>query len=153
MDGSNAYFTETQRFRQPWLWLIIVAVDIMIIFGIVSEMQKTKSDARATLIFAAAIATVTILLFLILRLDTKITAEGINYRFFPFQFKFMSLNGKKSPVLVYAPTSRWLNMVDGALGMAFVKTEWPIMCPEVRDCNWNLRTEKKYCLALKDRKK
>ena len=88
MDGSNAYFTETQRFRQPWLWAIIVAVDILIISGILSEMQKIKSDARATLIFAAAIASLTIVLFLILRLETKITGEGIYYRFYPFQFKF-----------------------------------------------------------------
>jgi len=88
MNGSNGYFTETQRFRQPWLWLIIVAVDVLIISGILSEMQKTKSDARTTLIFAAAIASLIVVLFLILRLDTKITAEGINYRFYPFQFKF-----------------------------------------------------------------
>lgn len=88
MNGSSAYFTETQRFRQVWLWLIILAVDILIIAGIFSEMQKTKSDARATLIVAATVASLTVVLFLILRLDTKITAEGISYRFYPFQFKF-----------------------------------------------------------------
>jgi hypothetical protein len=85
MNGSNRYFTETQRFRQPWLWLIIVAVDVLIISGILSEMQKTKSDAHTKLIFAATIESLIVVLFLILRLDTKITAEGINYRFYPFQ--------------------------------------------------------------------
>ncbi|MGN6532954.1 MAG: hypothetical protein ACTHK0_14530 [Ginsengibacter sp.] len=88
MEYSNEYFAETQRFRQPWLWAIILGVDILFIYAILSEIKKMKSDVQLTLIITTIIAVLLLVLFLILRLETKITGQGIYYRFYPFQLKF-----------------------------------------------------------------
>lgn len=68
---SPTMFKETQQFRQPWLWVLLIGV-----FGISLYRQE---------FIAVGIVVAVIALFGFLRLETYINKEGVSYRWFPFQ--------------------------------------------------------------------
>lgn len=83
-------FSEQQRFRQIWLWILLIAVDTLFVYGLVKQVffgqtfgNHPMSDVG--LIFTTVCVLLLTLLFVSMRLDTEIKTEGINYRFFPFQ--------------------------------------------------------------------
>lgn len=86
-------FTETQRFTQWWLWLIIIGVAGLHLYGLYKQfyLGEPFGDNPASnegLIMFSIIPVLLIVLFLFLRLDTKVDAEGVHYRFFPFQINY-----------------------------------------------------------------
>lgn len=91
--NNETYFTETQRFRQWWVWILLLTLNGFCIYGIFQQViggvpfgSKPMSDV------GMMIMTISILLFsclfLSLKLETKIKSDGIYVRFFPFHFKF-----------------------------------------------------------------
>lgn len=78
-------FTERQKFSQWWLWLLLSAVIMYIIYNFIEDRQYFSTLELAISIL---IPTLVIILFLVIRLETKIDAQGIYVRFFPFQITF-----------------------------------------------------------------
>lgn len=78
-------FTEKQRFTQWWLWLLLSAVMIYTIYNFIEDRQYFSTLELAISIL---IPILVIILFLVIRLETKIDAQGIYVRFFPFQITF-----------------------------------------------------------------
>ena len=89
-------FSETQRFRQPWLWvmfgLLWVSFTGIFVYGIYRQVihhipfgSNPMSDTglMITSIATWILLTAILMLFLTARLDTRIDREGIHYRFFP----------------------------------------------------------------------
>ena len=76
-------FTETQRFTQWWLWLILIGVWSSMVYSIVTAPPQT--DAAAYVSFG--IGVLLPLLFWQMKLVTRIADEGIYVRFTPFHFK------------------------------------------------------------------
>ncbi len=68
-------FTETQRFRQGWVWLILAFCAYTAIYTAVS-----LPDQRGGLPILVSV----IVLILLWRLDTRYDAEGVHYRVWPF---------------------------------------------------------------------
>ncbi len=86
-------FTETQRFRQWWLWLVLLGIVALHLYGLYQQLYLGKpfGDNPASdkgLVALTGIFLLVLILFLLLRLDTKIDETGIHYRFFPFQLKY-----------------------------------------------------------------
>jgi hypothetical protein len=86
-------FTETQRFTQWWLWLIIIGVAGLHVYGLYQQfyLGEPFGDNPASdemLLVFSSIPVLLILFFVALRLDTRVDAEGVHYRFFPFQIKY-----------------------------------------------------------------
>ena len=67
-------FRETQRFRQPWLWVLIGGV------GVVSLV----AGAGIGVVIAAGVAA----LFAVARLTTEVREDGVYVRFAPFHRSF-----------------------------------------------------------------
>jgi hypothetical protein len=91
--NNTIVFSETQRFRQWWLWLILIAVNGPMLYGLFSQLILGRpfgnhpADNYSLLI--ATLSTLLVsLLFLYLRLETQITTDGIYVRFFPFRIRF-----------------------------------------------------------------
>lgn len=87
---ARAYFNETQRFRQWWIWLIIFisigTYAYAVIASLTSPVDKKASDDM--ILFAVSIVPVALVVLLFtLRLTTKIRKEGIYVQFKPLQFK------------------------------------------------------------------
>jgi len=88
-------FEETQRFRQWWLWAILLFVTGMTAYQFYGLMDMDVSfvdniKAHPELFFGVILNVCLLVLFYFVRLETKINNEGIHFRFFPFHLKFQS---------------------------------------------------------------
>lgn len=100
-------FTEKQRFTQWWLWLLLSAVMIYTIYNFIEDRQYFSTLELAISIL---IPILVIILFLVIRLETKIDEHGISVRFFPFQITFRYYpwrNIKKAYVRKYSPLGEY----------------------------------------------
>jgi hypothetical protein len=87
-------FKEEQRFRQPWLWVIVLIASIIPWIGmIVQVISGQKVGDRPApdwliiliwLVFGVGFP----LFFYSIRLITEVHRDGIHIRFFPFHRKF-----------------------------------------------------------------
>lgn len=91
--SNEILFIERQKFKQCWLWLILLGVNGLFLFGVFKQViagqqfgNKPMSDTG--LLIVTGLAILLTLLFKNLRLDTQIKRNGIYVRFFPFHLKF-----------------------------------------------------------------
>lgn len=82
-------FTETQRFTQWWIWLILIGIAGLIFFGIYKQLflgEKFGNNPASDvgLILIALLVFALIGLFLVMRLQTEIDQKEIRFRFIPF---------------------------------------------------------------------
>jgi hypothetical protein len=93
---TEKIFTERQHFRQIWLWALLIGINGLFIYGLVSQVffGQTFGDnpmSNGQLIFATVGVFLLTLLFVFLRLDTAIQHDGIYYRYLPFQWKYKKI--------------------------------------------------------------
>ena len=86
-------FSEQQKFKQWWLWLILFGINGLFLFGIFKQIiggQQfgTKPMSNTGLIIVTGLTFLLTFLFRNFRLDTIIKKDGIYVRFFPFHRKF-----------------------------------------------------------------
>ncbi len=126
---TNVLFYEKQYFRQWWVWLIPVGINGIFIWGFTQQviLGKTFGDnpmSNAGLIITGLIVFFASLSIFIIRLETKITTEGIYVRFFPFHFKWIFINWQqinKTTVVTYQPLKEYggWGLRYGAKGKAY----------------------------------
>lgn len=106
-------FKEEQKFTQWWLWLILIPVGILPIFGIYKQLilgdkfgDKPMSDLG--LIILTIFIFSLIGLFFIMKLKTSIDKNGIQMSFFPFVRKKVNWNEIKNiEVINYGFVGGW----------------------------------------------
>lgn len=86
-------FSETQHFRQWWLWAILIGLNGMFLFGITKQIilgQQfgTKPASNTELLIITGLMFLLTYLFIIFRLETRIRHDGIYYRLVPFHGPF-----------------------------------------------------------------
>lgn len=74
-------FSESQRFRQWWFWLILIVALIAPVVGIFYD--GVEKDLLIKLLLSAIPFTILLLMF-VMRLDTTITEDRIKIYYFPF---------------------------------------------------------------------
>ncbi len=82
-------FTESQRFNQWWIWLIVIFACGLpfIIFIQQIIFEKTIGDnpmSDSAVIFSLIIPVIFLLLFYAMQLKTEITRDTLSFRFVPF---------------------------------------------------------------------
>ena len=95
--NKTLLFSETQKFRQWWVWVLLIGLNGIILYGIYHQLlldqqfgDKPMSD------FGLIITGIFILLFSVLfhffKLETLVKEDGIYVRFFPLHksFRFYS---------------------------------------------------------------
>jgi hypothetical protein len=90
---SEILFTETQKFKQWWLWLILISINGLFLFGLFKQVNDRqpfgdKPMSDTALLITTELTILLTLLFINFRLDTIIKKDGIYVRFFPFHIKF-----------------------------------------------------------------
>ncbi|SHG18623.1 DUF6141 family protein [Pedobacter caeni] len=90
-------FSETQKFKQWWLWLILIGLNGLLIFGVSKQVigGEKFGDQPATdttLLFITGFVFLLSILFFNFRLETRVQTDGVYVRFFPFHrsFKYYS---------------------------------------------------------------
>ena len=113
--NNKILFTESQRFKQWWLWLILLSFNGLFLFGVfkqVIEKQQFGDNPMSNegLLTATVLTIIITILFVNYRLDTKIKTDGIYVRFFPFHIKFKHYTWDKltkSFVRQYSPLTEY----------------------------------------------
>jgi hypothetical protein len=106
-------FNETQRFKQWWIWLIVLVANGTNLFFIYNQFVNNKistSNNNLGLIIAGVSSILLTLLFFIIKLDTVIKDDGIYVRFFPVHIKFKYMpwqNINKCYVRQYSPLKEY----------------------------------------------
>jgi hypothetical protein len=120
--NNEILFTERQRFKQWWLWLILLGINGIFLFGIYKQViggQQfgDKPMSNLGLLITAGLTILLTILFVNFRLDTTIKKDGIYVRFFPFHLKFKHFAWEKltkSFVRQYSPITEF-----GGWGLRF----------------------------------
>lgn len=113
--ANETLFTERQRFKQWWLWLILLGINGLFLFGVFRQViggQQfgDKQMSNIGLLITTGLTILLTILFLNFRLDTLIKKDGIYVRFFPFHLKFKYYAWeklKKSFVRQYSPIAEY----------------------------------------------
>lgn len=109
-------FKEVQYFRQWWVWVIMIGINIAYLWGVYQQLIGNSSFGGdeplkvKELVFSLVILESVTVLFYFLHLRTTITNEGVYIRFFPFHFreKFYPWETIKSAqVRNYSPISEY----------------------------------------------
>ena len=95
--NEELLFTEKQQFRQWWLWILMLGITAFSLFSsyqtfLAISKEKVEIERMIGMFIAIVTPLLPILIFLVLKLETKITREGIYVRFFPLQLKFKFYN-------------------------------------------------------------
>lgn len=91
--GSDVLFTERQKFRQWWLWLVLLGVNGFFLFGVFRQVIGghqfgSKPMSNAGLLIATILTALLTFLLINFRLDTIIKKDGVYVMFFPFHLRF-----------------------------------------------------------------
>ncbi|MDX1472493.1 MAG: hypothetical protein R3213_13425 [Flavobacteriaceae bacterium] len=81
-------YSETQRFNQPWLWVLLGLSLFLIVFAFIENLRKPNINHESGLATGVLIAAVFLMLGLMYffyraRLTTVITGNYIEFEFFP----------------------------------------------------------------------
>lgn len=112
---NELLFSEKQRFKQWWLWAILIGVNALMLSLVFTQIVNGRiiGDKPATnsqLITGAAISLLITIFILSIRLDTQIKTDGIYVKFFPLQtsFRFFTWNSlQKCYVRKYSPIAEY----------------------------------------------
>jgi len=106
-------FKEEQKFTQWWLWIILIGIGLLPVFGIykqliIGEKFGSKPMSDIGLIFFAIFIFSLIALFWFMRLKTEIDESGIRMSFFPFVKKKVNWNEiKRVKIVDYGFVGGW----------------------------------------------
>ncbi len=88
----KVYFTETQRFRQWWLIVLLIVVNLIAISALYFSLQDPIANDQLTtaeiILVIGAGPILSIILILIPKLETRIQQDGIYIKFFPFHWSY-----------------------------------------------------------------
>jgi hypothetical protein len=110
MEQKNL-FTETQKFRQWWIWILLLSLNGVFLFGLFEQVYlkipfgDKPSSNEGLLIGYIIILTVTIL-FWVMKLETQVREDGIYVKFFPIHLRFKKYDWeilRKAYVRRYSP--------------------------------------------------
>jgi hypothetical protein len=87
---EEVLFRETQRYTQPWLWLILMGVSAGTWYGAWQQLGRgvpfgtNPAPDGALMVILVIFGVLFPLFFVWLRLETEVRTGGIRARFFPF---------------------------------------------------------------------
>lgn len=80
-------FRETQKFRQPWLWLLIIFIALGLLWPVYMRLSGAPTGNQPMPLWVSIVLIITtlggILFMYSARMDTEIDEEGITFNFFP----------------------------------------------------------------------
>ena len=90
-------YREVQRFRQFWIWILVIALSLMMIWGMVQQIVLGKPFGNnpapdiVLIIIAVVIGFGLPIFFYVTNLTTEVRDDGMYVRFFPFHTSFRKI--------------------------------------------------------------
>jgi hypothetical protein len=96
VDMKSFEFYEMQKFRQWWIWLLLILIGSLFILAFFIQVINGQDFGNNPMsdwgiITGCILYSFFIWFFVILKLETTIHPAGIGYRFFPFHRKVRSI--------------------------------------------------------------
>ncbi len=122
-----ATFSESQRFRQWWLWVILaLALIVPLILTYVGISSTHQKPEMKDLLIGISLPISIFVWVLLMRLDVDIDATGIKYRFVGFHFRQFEIDWNeinKAYIREYSPIKEYggwgLRVGLGGIGKAY----------------------------------
>lgn len=97
---KKVYFKEVQRFKQWWIWLILIGLNTLFISLLTLKIfygvdVGNKPASLVELIIIGAVTVPLSLFFLGLRLHSELRSDGIYLRFSPLHWKYRAFTWDK----------------------------------------------------------
>lgn len=97
---EDILFYEKQRFRQWWVWLLILFLNGLFIIGLYVQLVEGKPFgnnpmSNMGLVVTAILTVLFTVLLLNIKLETIVREDVVMIRFFPFHLKFQAYNWNK----------------------------------------------------------
>ncbi|MBI3509900.1 MAG: hypothetical protein HY064_04500 [Bacteroidetes bacterium] len=88
---TTSSFSESQRFKQIWLWVLMLIANGIFLFGIYWQVIAghpfgNKPAPNVVLYIGESVVALMTLMFLLCRLNTGMDSSGFTYTFYPFLF-------------------------------------------------------------------
>ena len=90
-------FVEVQQLRQPWLWVLLVIIEAGCLAALIPLIMRAQSSGEMSVGLIIVLITMLttgpalLLLFLLLKMETRVDDEGITISFQPFSKRQISL--------------------------------------------------------------
>ena len=81
---ATPIYNETQRFRQIWIWAILLGVTALVMGAMVNKLLNDPQATLVELIFPVVLLLLINGLFFSMRLTTRIDASSLTFSYFPF---------------------------------------------------------------------
>ena len=122
----NVEFTEKQRFSQWWIWVLyLFIIGTFVAAFVVQVIYKTDFGnnpmSDTGIVIGLAFSLIFVFFFRSIKLETRIDAEGIKVRFFPFRRTFLEIPWNliaKAELRTYSPLSEF-----GGWGVRGIKSD------------------------------
>jgi hypothetical protein len=93
---SGVYFKEEQKFRQVWIWMLLLALSGIWVWQMIQQVFMgipfgNNPASNLGVILTGIFPVLTIILFRMLTLVTSVDEEGVHYGFRPFQRKLKNI--------------------------------------------------------------
>jgi hypothetical protein len=134
-QSGPALFEEEQRFRQPWLWAVVISVAVLPALVLLPPLRKLPTHGSPEVAIAVAIGTLALVLgtLLVMRLTVRVTPEEIEIRYVPFVDRHISIADiagfeprTYNPILagygIHITPYGWVYNVSGREGVALTLT-------------------------------
>jgi len=99
-ENNNVLFREVQRFRQIWIWILVLLAPGICLWAFVQQIilgepfgNNPASDI-VLIILCIVVGLGLPLLFLVLKLTTEVQSDGIYYKFTPFHRSFRRIESE-----------------------------------------------------------
>jgi hypothetical protein len=110
---NSSSFTEIQRFRQLWVWVILFGILLLPVYGVYQQIvldrpfgNNPMSDVG--LILLTSSVAVFVLLFAVMKLSTHISVQFIEWQLFPFVHKKVRWEEvEKADIINYGFVGGW----------------------------------------------
>ncbi|MBS4057952.1 MAG: hypothetical protein KGZ82_11590 [Bacteroidales bacterium] len=95
--ADEVLFSEKQRFRQWWIWAVLLGISLFFLIGLAIYFVKGEAAKNGTagsigMLFITVIPLALTWLFSRATLETYISSKGIDIRFFPFVNKIRHID-------------------------------------------------------------
>jgi hypothetical protein len=109
---TNPIYREVQRFHQLWLWVIVLAISVLAIYGFIKQVITGEPFGNNPAPDAVMIVLLVIfglgfpILFYVMNLTTEVRSDGLYHRFYPIHLSFRRIgleNIVKYEVVTYSP--------------------------------------------------
>ncbi|PKL36759.1 hypothetical protein CVV38_02565 [Candidatus Peregrinibacteria bacterium HGW-Peregrinibacteria-1] len=86
--NQEIVFSETQKFKQPWIWIILLGLNGLIIYSIIQQAvygNPIGNNPMSTsgLFITLALMLLLTALFVAFKLETRVSKNGLSVRLFP----------------------------------------------------------------------